>query len=76
MYIENDANAAALGEAMAGAAKGADKSVCVTLGTGVGGGVVIDGKIYSGSNYAGAELGHVVMIMDGEPCTCGRRGCW
>lgn len=76
VYIENDANAAALGEAMAGAAKGAAKSVCVTLGTGVGGGVVIDGKIYSGSNYAGAELGHVVMIMDGEPCTCGRRGCW
>jgi predicted NBD/HSP70 family sugar kinase len=48
----------------------------IILFTGVGGGVVIDGKIYSGSNYAGAELGHVVMIMDGEPCTCGRRGCW
>ena len=76
VYIENDANAAAMGEAMAGAARGAAKSVCVTLGTGVGGGIVLDGRIYSGSNYAGAELGHIVIMVDGEPCTCGRRGCW
>ncbi len=76
VYIENDANAAALGEAMAGAAKGAAKSVCITLGTGVGGGIVIDGQVYSGSNFAGAELGHIVIVMDGEDCTCGRRGCW
>ncbi len=76
VYIENDANAAALGEVMAGAARGAGKSVCITLGTGVGGGIVLDGKIYSGSNYAGAELGHMVIVVDGEPCTCGRHGCW
>ncbi len=76
VYIGNDANAAALGEALAGAAKGANSCVCITLGTGVGGGVVIDGKIYEGCNYAGAELGHTVIQMNGEPCTCGRNGCW
>lgn len=76
VYINNDANAAALGEALAGAAKGANSCVCITLGTGVGGGVIIDGKIYDGCNYAGAELGHTVIQMDGEPCTCGRNGCW
>ncbi|MBO5929538.1 MAG: ROK family glucokinase [Clostridia bacterium] len=76
VYIENDANAAALGEAMAGAAKGADSCVCVTLGTGVGGGIILDGKIYEGFNFAGAEIGHTVIIKDGEPCTCGRNGCW
>ncbi len=76
VYINNDANAAALGEAMAGAAKGSNSCVCITLGTGVGGGVIIDGKIYEGCNYAGAELGHTVIRMNGEPCTCGRRGCW
>jgi len=61
---------------VAGAAKGANTSVTITLGTGIGGGVVIDGKIYSGFNYAGGELGHTVLMMDGEPCTCGRKGCW
>lgn len=76
VYINNDANAAALGEALAGAAKGANSCVCITLGTGVGGGVIIDGRIYDGCNYAGAELGHTVIQMDGEPCTCGRNGCW
>ena len=76
VYIENDANAAALGEAMAGAAKDAPKSVCITLGTGIGGGIIIDGKVYSGSNFAGAELGHIVILTGGEQCTCGRRGCW
>ena len=76
VYIENDANAAALGEVMAGAAKGAESCVCITLGTGVGGGVITDGKILEGCNFAGAELGHVVIQMHGEPCTCGRNGCW
>ncbi|MBQ3817540.1 MAG: ROK family protein, partial [Clostridia bacterium] len=74
--IENDANAAAYGEYIAGAGKGTENFVAVTLGTGVGGGVIINGKIYSGSNYAGAELGHTVINMDGEACTCGRKGCW
>ena len=76
VYIENDANAAALGEALAGAAKGAQSCVCITLGTGVGGGIIIDGKIYGGFNFAGAELGHTVIMVDGELCTCGQFGCW
>lgn len=76
VYIENDANAAAYGEYIAGAGKGTKNFVAVTLGTGVGGGIIIDGKIYSGSNYAGGELGHTVISMNGEMCTCGRHGCW
>ena len=75
-FVENDANAAAYGEYVAGAAKGATNAVCITLGTGVGGGIVIDGKIYSGSNFAGAEIGHTVLNLDGPLCTCGRRGCF
>ena len=74
--IENDANAAALGEFLAGSAKGSKNAIAITLGTGVGGGIVIDGKIYSGSNYAGAELGHMVIVKDGRECGCGRKGCW
>lgn len=74
--IENDANAAAWGEAKVGAAKGSKSSIMITLGTGVGGGIVIDDKIYSGFNYAGAELGHIVIVCDGRPCSCGRKGCW
>ena len=76
IHVENDANAAAWGEAVAGAAKGAKDSVMITLGTGVGGGVIIDGKVFSGFNYAGTELGHVVIEVGGRPCGCGRRGCW
>lgn len=74
--VENDANAAALGEFLAGSAKGSKNAVAITLGTGVGGGIIIDGKIYSGSNYAGAELGHMVIVKDGCQCGCGRKGCW
>lgn len=76
VYIENDANAAAYGEYVAGAAKGAKNAVCITLGTGVGAGIVIDGKIYAGSNFAGAEIGHTVIEVGGAPCTCGRNGCF
>lgn len=76
VLIENDANAAAKAEAVAGAARGAKFSVMITLGTGVGGGIVIDGEIYSGFNSAGAELGHMVIEKDGRQCSCGRRGCW
>ncbi len=76
VFIENDANAAALGEAVAGAAKGAKNSIMITLGTGVGGGIILDGQVYSGFNYAGAELGHIVIEHGGRPCSCGRRGCW
>ena len=76
VHVENDANAAAWGEAVAGAAKGTENSVMITLGTGVGGGIIIDGKVYSGFNYAGAELGHIVIEHNGRPCSCGRKGCW
>ncbi len=75
-HVENDANAAAWGEAVAGAAKGTDNSVMITLGTGVGGGVIVDGKVYAGFNFAGAELGHIVISAGGRPCGCGRLGCW
>ncbi len=76
IYIENDANAAAYGEAIAGAAKGYQNVVVITLGTGVGGGVIIDGKIYTGFNYCGAELGHTVIVYGGRECGCGRKGCF
>ena len=64
-FVDNDANAAAWGEAIAGAAKGTSNSVMITLGTGVGGGIVIENKVYSGFNGAGAELGHMVIVADG-----------
>ena len=76
VFVENDANAAAWGEVVAGAAKGTRDSVMITLGTGVGGGIIIDGKVISGFNYAGAELGHIVIEVDGAQCGCGRKGCW
>ncbi len=76
VYIGNDANAAAFGEFMAGGAKGAKSMIAITLGTGVGGGIVLDSKIYTGFNYAGAELGHMTLELDGRPCTCGRKGCF
>jgi glucokinase len=75
IYISNDANCAALGEAYAGGAYGCQNIVMITLGTGVGGGIIIDGKIYEGIDSAGAELGHNVVEINGEKCTCGRRGC-
>lgn len=75
-FVENDANAAAYGEFVAGAAKGANDAVCITLGTGVGSGIVIGGKIYSGFNRAGGEIGHTVVDVNGPKCTCGRCGCF
>jgi glucokinase len=75
-YMDNDANCAGFGEYMAGSLKGAKDSLAITLGTGVGGGVVIEGKIYSGFNYAGGELGHNVIVVNGRQCSCGRKGCW
>lgn len=76
VYLDNDANAAAFGEFCAGAAKGARNAVVITLGTGVGSGIIIGGKIYSGSNFAGGEIGHTVIVAEGLPCTCGRQGCF
>ncbi len=76
VFIDNDANVAALGECVFGAAKGLRNVMLVTLGTGVGSGIIIDGKIYRGEYGAGAEAGHMRIVMNGEPCTCGGRGCW
>lgn len=73
--ITNDANAAALGEAKFGAGRKYKNIIMVTLGTGVGGGIVIDGKLFEGNLGKGAELGHTVVVIDGEQCSCGRRGC-
>ena len=73
--IANDADCAALGEAVAGAGKDCQDVIMLTLGTGVGGGIVIDGDIYEGKGLGGSELGHMVIVEDGEPCTCGRKGC-
>lgn len=75
-YLDNDANAAAYGEFLAGAAKGCNSAVIITIGTGLGAGIIIDGKIFSGSNFAGAEIGHTVIEVDGKSCTCGRNGCF
>lgn len=74
--IANDANVAALGEAKFGVGKAYSTSVFITLGTGVGSGIIIDGKIYDGNLGAGAELGHMVIEANGRPCTCGGWGCF
>lgn len=74
--LSNDANCAALAETVAGSAVGCRNMVLITLGTGVGGGIIIDGRIYAGMRSMGAELGHTVLVMDGESCSCGRKGCW
>ena len=74
--LSNDANCAALAEIVAGATVGYQDMVLITLGTGVGGGIIIDGKIYAGMRSMGAELGHTLLVLEGEHCTCGRDGCW
>ena len=76
VYLDNDANCAALGEAIAGVGKGVSSFVAITLGTGVGSGIVIDGKIVGGVNFAAGEMGHMVIVVNGEQCNCGRKGCW
>ena len=73
--IANDADCAALGEAVAGAGKECQDVIMLTLGTGVGGGIILDGKIYEGKGLGGSELGHMVIVENGEACTCGRKGC-
>ncbi len=73
--LENDANAAAYGEYVA-SGDNSDVFVAVTLGTGVGGGIILNNKIFRGSNGAGAELGHITLVHNGAPCSCGKKGCW
>ena len=77
VYIDNDANVAALAEFLFGAGRGARNVVMLTIGTGIGGGLILDGEIYRGSIGAGAELGHIVVQEDGPPCqgNCPNHGC-
>ena len=76
VFVDNDANVAALAESAFGASHGVDSSILITLGTGVGGGVVQGGRVRSGAHGLGGEIGHMVVVVDGEPCHCGHRGCW
>ncbi len=75
VYIDNDATVAGLAESVAGVSKGCDNSVFLTLGTGVGGGIVLNGRPYSGAHGIGSEIGHMIIMVDGDPCNCGSRGC-
>ena len=76
VFIGNDANCAALGEYFALNDSSVDHMVAITLGTGVGGGIILNKKLFTGFNGIAGELGHTSLIMDGEQCTCGRKGCW
>jgi len=76
VHVANDATVAGFAESIAGVSAGTRVSVFVTLGTGLGGGVVIDGKPYSGANGVGSEIGHIILVLGGVLCTCGNRGCW
>ena len=76
VVVENDANAAAWGEARHGAGRGEDHLVCVTVGTGIGGGLILDGRLYRGGFGVAAEFGHMQVVPGGRSCGCGQRGCW
>ncbi len=76
VYLGNDANCAAYGEYVVGAGKGTKNASMITLGTGVGGGFIVDGKLLEGNHFAGAEIGHMVISVDGRQCGCGRKGCF
>lgn len=76
VYVDNDATVAGLAESVAGVSAGVQSSVFLTLGTGVGGGIIIGGKAYSGAHGVGSEIGHMIVELDGERCTCGNYGCF
>lgn len=75
LLLGNDADCAAVGEWSCGAGRGTKNFVVVTLGTGIGGGLILNGKLHTGMG-AGGEVGHIVIVSGGAPCNCGRRGCW
>ena len=76
VFVDNDATVAGLAESVAGVSAGCKDSVFITLGTGVGGGVVMNGRVFSGAHGVATEIGHMTVVDGGEPCTCGKRGCW
>ena len=75
VFVDNDANVAALAESVAGVSVGTSSSVFITIGTGIGSGIIIDGRIWKGAHGIGGELGHVIFDLDGVPCSCGNHGC-
>ena len=75
VHIDNDANVAALAESVAGVSAGTSSSVFITIGTGIGSGIIINGRVWSGAHHIGGELGHVIFSLDGVPCSCGNHGC-
>ena len=76
VYVDNDATVAGLAESVKGVSAGCSNSVFITLGTGVGGGIIINDRVFTGSHGVASEIGHMVTVDGGEPCTCGKRGCW
>ena len=74
--VENDVNSAAIGEAIFGAAKGIDSFICLTYGTGIGGAIYLDNKLFTGVSFSAGEFGHIVTHTDGRDCTCGGKGCY
>lgn len=74
-YVDNDANVAALAESVAGISAGTSSSVFITLGTGIGSGIILNGKVWKGFHGIGGELGHMILKLDGKPCSCGNHGC-
>ena len=76
VYVSNDANCAVVGEVVAGSGKGYKNAIMITLGTGVGGGIILDGLLYTGGDGMGTEVGHIPLVVGGEKCTCGITGCF
>ncbi|MCI0405499.1 MAG: ROK family protein [candidate division Zixibacteria bacterium] len=74
-YADNDANCVALAESLFGAARNSQSALCVTVGTGIGGGLVLNGKIYRGASFSAGEIGHTTLVLEGKQCACGNRGC-
>lgn len=74
-WVDNDANVVALAESRLGAGKGFANALCLTLGTGIGGGLILDNQLHRGAHHSAAEVGHTIVEFDGRPCNCGNRGC-
>ncbi len=75
VYADNDANCVALAEHLFGAARNCQSALCVTVGTGIGGGLILNGEVYRGSSFSAGEIGHITVVFEGEKCRCGNRGC-
>jgi len=75
VYADNDANCVALAEHLFGAARNCRSALCVTVGTGIGGGLILNGEVYRGSSFSAGEIGHITVVFEGEKCSCGNRGC-